>query len=75
MFFFFCLDDFFSLSLKSFPDDSCCQDYSFIGKKTCVGWKFMRKFWSFSIQQLPMVCGVLIEKRGAVSFKKMTEEP
>lgn len=75
MFFFFCLDDFFSLSLNSFPDDSCCQDYSFIGKKTCVGWKFMRKFWSFSIQQLPMFCGVLIEKRGAVSFKKMTEEP
>lgn len=59
----------FSLSLNSFPDDSCCRDYSFIGKKTCVGWKFLRRFWLFSVQQLPMFCTVLIDERGAVSFK------
>lgn len=59
-------EDFFSSSLNSFPHDSCCQDHSFIAKKTCVGWKFMRRFWSFWVQQLPMFCSVLIEELSVV---------
>lgn len=68
--FFFLFEGFFSSSLNLFPDDSCCQDNSFIGKKTCVRWRCIVDFGQFGFSSC--LCSVVcfIEKRVAVSLKR-----
>lgn len=67
---FFLFESFFSSSLNLFPDDSCCHDYSFIGKKTWVGWRCIGDFGRFGFSSCFCSVVCLIEKRVAVSWKR-----